>query len=61
MSIQTINSFCQDEQGQDLVEYALVLGFMALACVAIITTAGTKVTALWTNINTALTNAAAAS
>jgi len=48
----------QEEDGQDVVEYALVLGFIALVAVGGMTTAGTDVNALWTAINGKLTAAA---
>ncbi len=60
MSIQTIKSFLQEDAGQDLVEYALLMGFLSLAAIAVLTSAGSNVKTIWTNINTGLTSAAAA-
>ncbi len=37
----------REEEGQDLVEYALLLGLIALVCVAAVTATGTKVSALF--------------
>jgi pilus assembly protein Flp/PilA len=48
----------QEEDGQDVVEYALVLGFIALVAVGGMTTAGTDVNNLWTAINAKLAAAA---
>lgn len=48
----------REEDGQDVVEYALVLGFVALVAVGGMTTAGTDVRNLWTAINAKLTAAA---
>ena len=41
--IEMIKRFLQDEQGQDLVEYALLLVFLALAAVAVLPTLGSAV------------------
>ena len=43
------------EEGQDLVEYALLLGLIALAAVVAVTNAGTQVNRVWGLIVTALT------
>jgi pilus assembly protein Flp/PilA len=42
------------EEGQDLVEYALVLALITVGAVAILTGIGTKVVNTLTSINTAL-------
>ena len=44
----------QDEQGQDLVEYALLLVLIALASAATIKTLGTAVKSVFANASTAL-------
>ena len=36
------NRFVREEAGQDLIEYALLAGLIALVCVATITSAGTR-------------------
>ena len=41
--IQMIKKFMQDEEGQDLVEYALLLVFIALAAIAVLPTLGSAV------------------
>ncbi len=46
--------FFLEEAGQDLIEYALLAGLIALVCVAAITAAGTKVSALFGKIETAI-------
>jgi Flp pilus assembly pilin Flp len=48
-------SFIHDEEGQDLVEYALLLSFIAVVSVVAITTLGTKVGSMWSKIGTPLT------
>jgi Flp pilus assembly pilin Flp len=46
-----INGFVQDEQGQDLIEYTLLLAFVALASAAIFIGAGNNITGIWTKVN----------
>ena len=58
MTIQTIKSFEQDETGQDLVEYSLLLGFLALGSLALLSSAGGSIKTIWTSISTNLTTAA---
>ncbi len=45
----------KEEEGQDLVEYALLLVLLALAATATIRTLGSSVTTVFTNANTNLT------
>jgi len=61
MNIQMIKAFQQDEAGQDLVEYSLLLGFLALGSLALLSSAGTSVKSIWTSISSNLTTAAASS
>ncbi|PYR35775.1 MAG: hypothetical protein DMF90_12445 [Acidobacteria bacterium] len=42
--------FVREEAGQDLIEYALLAGFISLAAVAAITTIGTALNTLYTNV-----------
>jgi Flp pilus assembly pilin Flp len=49
-----INSFLRDEQGQDLIEYTLLLAFVALASAALFINAGSSVKGIWTATNTQL-------
>ena len=42
------------EEGQALVEYALILALVSLAAVVALTTLGTKITAVFTSINSKL-------
>ena len=50
-----LTNFISEEDGQDLVEYALILGFIAIVAVAAVTTLGTKVNSYFTKIGTKLT------
>jgi Flp pilus assembly pilin Flp len=57
------SNFIKDEQGQDLIEYTLLLAFVCLASAALFISAGGSVGGIWTQANTRLTaaNTAAAS
>jgi len=48
-------NFINDEEGQDLVEYALLLGFIAIIAVASVTILGTKVNSYFSTIGSKLT------
>ncbi len=52
--------FLQEESGQDLIEYTLLLAFVALASAALFIGAGTTISGIWTTANTTLTSANAA-
>jgi pilus assembly protein Flp/PilA len=43
-----------EEEGQDLVEYAILLAFIALACVAAVTALGTSISGLFGKVSTKL-------
>lgn len=47
-----LKRFVRDEEGQDLIEYALLAGFISLVAVTAITQVGTGVSGVYTNINT---------
>ena len=53
-----LSRFVRDEEGQDLIEYALLAAFIALACVLAMTAVGGGINTLFTKVNTDLTNAA---
>jgi Flp pilus assembly pilin Flp len=48
----------KDEQGQDLIEYTLLIAFVALASAALFLGAGGTIKTIWTTTNTQLSNAA---
>jgi Flp pilus assembly pilin Flp len=54
-------SFLQDEKGQDLIEYTLLLAFVCLASAALFISAGGSVSGIWsaTNSDLALANTSA--
>ncbi len=41
----------KDEQGGEVLEYALIAGLIVVAAIAIIGSVGTKVLARWTSLN----------
>ena len=54
-----ILNFVRDEQGQDLIEYTLLLAFVALASAALFISAGGSINTIWSAANTKLSSAAA--
>jgi Flp pilus assembly pilin Flp len=51
----------QDESGQDLIEYTLLMAFVALASASIFISTGGSISNIWGTASTQLTNAATAS
>ncbi len=60
-TFRCISTFWQDEQGQDMVEYSLLLAFIALAAVALLSGIKVQIKGLFSTISSTLssTNAAA--
>ena len=52
-----LKRFILDEGGQDLVEYTLLLAFVALAAAGIFIAAGTSISGIWSKANSRLLNA----
>jgi len=48
--INRLRAFVRDEEGQDLLEYALLIALIALVCVGAVALAGTRVSTVFTNI-----------
>jgi Flp pilus assembly pilin Flp len=53
------STLVKDEHGQDLIEYTLLLAFVALASAALFTSAGGSVSSIWGSASTTLAAAAA--
>ena len=53
-----ITQFLNDEQGQDLIEYTLLIAFVALASAALFIGAGNSLSSIWNTTNATLVNAA---
>jgi Flp pilus assembly pilin Flp len=49
-----LNKLVADEQGGEVLEYALIAGLIVVAAIAVITSVGTKVLARWTSLNSSL-------
>jgi len=55
MVMKTLMSkLIKDEQGGEVLEYALIAGLIVVAAVAVITSVGGKVFAKWTSLNSGL-------
>ncbi len=52
-----VNNFVNDEGGQDIVEYSLLLVLIGAAAVFVLTTMGESITSIFSKINTKLTTA----
>jgi Flp pilus assembly pilin Flp len=57
--VTILKQFLRDEQGQDLIEYTLLLAFVALASAALFISAGGSVNTIWSVANSRLSVAAA--
>jgi len=55
---QIFRSFLAEENGQDLIEYTLLMAFVALASAALFIGAGKSINSIWTTANSQLSNAA---
>lgn len=44
----------RDEQGGEVLEYALIAGLIVVAAIAVISSIGTKVLARWTSLNSSM-------
>jgi Flp pilus assembly pilin Flp len=51
-------AFWMEEEGQDMVEYALLLAFVALAAVSLLTGVKSSINSIWTSVSSNLSSAA---
>ena len=51
---QRMHNFWMDEEGQDLIEYSLLITFIAIACLALIGAGRPAVNGIWTQSNSKL-------
>jgi Flp pilus assembly pilin Flp len=58
--MKLVRSIWNDNRGQDLIEYALMAGFVAVAAGAIMPGVSTQIKAIFTTIETKLQNATVA-
>jgi Flp pilus assembly pilin Flp len=52
--MQTLCNFWNDDQGQDLIEYTLLMAFVALASAALFIGAGGSIKGIWSSSNSQL-------
>jgi Flp pilus assembly pilin Flp len=52
-----LQGFWKDEQGQDLIEYTLLMAFVALASAALFLGAGGSIKGIWVTTNNQLSQA----
>ena len=55
-----IKRFLREQDGQDLIEYTMLMGFVALAAAAIFPTVAANINLIWTVVSEHLSNAAVA-
>jgi len=53
-----VHAFWKDEGGQDLIEYTLLMAFVALASATLFISSGSSVSRIWSTTNTTLSTAA---
>jgi Flp pilus assembly pilin Flp len=56
-----IKNFLAEESGQDLIEYTLLMAFIALASAAVFVNAGNSISSIWSTGSSQLSAAATAS
>jgi Flp pilus assembly pilin Flp len=49
--IISLRQFLRDEQGGEVLEYAMVAGLIIIAAISMITTVGSKIVARWASLN----------
>ena len=52
-----LKAFWQEEDGQDMVEYSLLLAFIAIAAIGLLVNVKGSISTLWGTIDSQLTNA----
>ena len=57
MTKDMIRNFISDEQGQDIVEYSLLLVLIGAAALFVLTAMGTSITGIFSKINDRLSSA----
>lgn len=55
-----LRRFWTEEQGQDLIEYSLLITFIAIACMWFVGAGRDPVNTIWTSANNTVTSAATA-
>jgi Flp pilus assembly pilin Flp len=55
--IQFLEDFLSEDDGQDLIEYSLLMAFVALASASLFLRAGKRITGIWSTTNSQLVQA----
>lgn len=58
--VEQLTEFWRNEEGQDLVEYSLLMTFIALAAVALLSGVKTNLSTIWTTISQKVSSGATA-
>ncbi|HEX5244596.1 MAG TPA: Flp family type IVb pilin [Tepidisphaeraceae bacterium] len=53
-ALNLVAKMLKDEQGGEVLEYALIVGLIVVAAIAAITSVGTKVLAKWNSLNSSM-------
>ena len=53
--MNTLEHFIKDDEGQDMVEYALLAAFISIVAIAVIKLIGPLINTIYTNVKNALT------
>ena len=53
--MKVLRGLVRNEEGQDLLEYALLIALIALVCVGAVALAGTRVSQVFTNASSSVT------
>lgn len=56
--VSVMKQFWRGEEGQDLIEYTLLMAFVALASAALFISSGASISAIWSDTNSQLSTAA---
>jgi Flp pilus assembly pilin Flp len=56
-TIRLLGAFLKEEQGQDLVEYALLLAMVALASSGLFVTSGASISGIWSSTKSTVSTA----
>ncbi|HEY8666796.1 MAG TPA: Flp family type IVb pilin [Tepidisphaeraceae bacterium] len=51
---KVLKKLVKDEQGGEVLEYALIAGLIVVAAIAVIGSVGTKVVARWDSLNSSM-------
>lgn len=51
---QIIGRLVKDEDGGEIIEYALILGLIVVTAIVVIGSVGTKVLGRWTSVNSSI-------